>query len=82
MQNNAFQCNRRASFGQKEEHASGGGRRNEMAMAQSKRACASRLGRFWQVAGEESLNTNGGRIKDSKKMQGLLSITSQCNLAK
>ena len=28
------------------------------------------------------LNTNRGRIKDSKKMQGLLSIISQCNLAK
>ena len=66
MQNNAFQCNRP----------------KRVAKAQSKRACASRLGRFWQKAGEESLNTNCGRIKDSKKMQGLLSIISQCTLAK
>ena len=41
---NAKQCipmQQAASFGQKEEHASGGGRINEMAKAQSKRACAS-----------------------------------------
>ena len=48
---------------------SGGGRRNRMAMAmaQSKRVCASRLGGIWQMAGEESLNPNRGRIVDSKK---------------
>ena len=57
MQNTAFQCNRQ--WWREKKY--------KLTMAQSKRVCASRLGGIWQMAGEESLNPNRGRIVDSKK---------------